>query len=118
MQTEEIIAKLDGLFAANEGAKAQRLLEDSIKQAVEEGDDSALLTLLNEMIGYMRETSQVESSYSYAGAALKLMEKMEIGGSTAYATTLLNIANAYRAGGRLEDSLSYYKEVFALYEKK
>lgn len=118
MQTEKIIAELDGLFAENKGAEAQKLLEASIKQAVEEGDDNALLTLLNEMIGYMRETSQVESSYSYAGAALKLMEKMGIGGSTAYATTLLNIANAYRAGGRLEDSLICYKEVLALYKKR
>ncbi|MGN1147513.1 MAG: DUF4125 family protein [Lachnospiraceae bacterium] len=118
MQVEEITKKLDELFATNKGPEAQKLLEASIKQAMEEEDDGALLTLLNEMIGYMRETSQVESSYSYADAAIKLMERMGIAGSTAYATTLLNIANAYRAGGRLKDSLSCYQEVLALYQQK
>lgn len=118
MQVEEITQKLDELFAAGKGPEAQKLLEDSIRQAMEEEDDGALLTLLNEIIGYMRETSQVESSYSYADAAIKLMERMGIAGSTAYATTLLNIANAYRAGGRLKDSLSYYQEVLALYQEK
>lgn len=118
MQTENIIKELDRLFAEGKGPEAQALLEASIKQAMEEQDDQALLPLLNEMIGYKRETSQVEDSYRYAEAALKLMDRMEIAGSTAYATTLLNIANAYRAGGRLKESLAYYKEVLELYTEK
>lgn len=118
MQVEEIIERLDALFEENKGEEAQALLENTIRQAMDEKDDGALLRLLNEMIGYKRETSQVEDSFRYAETALKLMEQMGIGGSTAYATTLLNIANAYRAGGRLSDSLEYYKEVICLYEKK
>lgn len=117
MRTDEIVNRLDRLFSENKGQEAQRLLEDSIRLAMEESDNHALLTLLNEMIGYMRETSQVESSYSYAAAALKLMERMEIQGSMPYATTLLNIANAYRAGGRLEESMAYYEEVLKLYRE-
>lgn len=118
MRIEEITGKLDKLFEQGKGPEAQKLLEDSIRQAVEEQDDAALLTLLNEMIGYTRETSQVESSYQYADAALKLMDRMELKGSIAYATTLLNIANAYRAGGRLEDSLARYEEVLILYNQQ
>lgn len=117
MQTEEIINKLDRLFSENKGQEAQQLLEDSIRLAIGEADDNALLTLLNEMIGYMRETSQVESSYRYADAALKLMGRMGMEGSMPYATTLLNIANAYRAGGRLAESMAYYEEVLELYQK-
>lgn len=118
MQIQGIIDKLDELFAAGKGVEAEKLLENSIGQAMEEGDNNALLPLLNEMIGYKRETSQVEDSYRYADAALKLMERMGIGQTTAYATTLLNIANAYRAGGRLEDSLKLYQEVLVLYRKQ
>lgn len=116
MQTEGIINKLDRLFSENKGQEAQQLLEESIRQAMEEADDNALLTLCNEMMGYMRETSQVEGSYHYADAALKLMERMGIKGSMPYATTLLNIANAYRAGGRLAESMAYYEEVLGLYQ--
>lgn len=117
MNTEEILRKVDGMFSQNQGAMAQELLETSIRLAMEEGDDAALLTLLNELIGYLRETSQVESSYRYAQAALSLTERMGIEGSIAHATTLLNVANAYRAGGRLEDSLSCYRQAEAVYDK-
>lgn len=117
MNVEQITNKLDALFEENRGDEAEQLLETSMEQAVKEQDDAALLMLLNEMIGYMRETSQVERSYRYADAARKLMDRMGICGNTAYATTLLNIANAYRAGGRLQDSLAVYEEVLGLYEK-
>ena len=118
MQINEIVEQMDGLISSGRGAEAQALLEQGIRRAMEEKDDAALLTLLNEMIGYTRETSRVEDSYRYADAALALMEQMGIGETTAYATTLLNIANAYRAGGRLADSLARYEEVIALYEKQ
>ncbi len=116
MQAETIIAKYDALLEQQRNEEAVRLLEEGIRQAVEEEDDAALLVLVNDMIGYMRETSRVEESYRYAETALKLLDKMEIKGSEAYATTLLNIANAYRAGGRLEDSLKLYGEAADLYE--
>lgn len=118
MQVNKIVEQMDGLISSGRGAEAQALLEQGIRRAMEEKDDAALLTLLNEMIGYTRETSRVEDSYRYADAALALMEQMGIGETTAYATTLLNIANAYRAGGRLADSLARYEEVIALYEKQ
>lgn len=115
MNVEEVIGKYDALVKAQRGQEAQKLLEEGIHNAMTEEDDASLLVLLNEVIGYMRETSQVEASYRYADAALKLMERMGLEGSTAYGTTLLNIANAYRAGGRLEDSLKLYEKVLALY---
>ena len=115
MRVEEVIEKYDALLKEQGGDAAQKLLEEGIKEAMAEEDDASLLVLLNEIIGFMRETSQVEASYQYADAALELMERMEIAGSTAYATTLLNIANAYRAGGRLEDSLRLYEQVLTLY---
>lgn len=115
MDTEKILAQVDQYFSENKGRQAEILLEESIKQAMAEGDDNALLPLLNEMLGYKRETSQVEASYTYADLALKLLEKMGLMGTLAHATTLLNIANAYRAGGRLQDSMARYQEVLNLY---
>lgn len=115
MQTEEIIQKLDLLFSQNKGFEAQTLLEESINRAKEEKDENGLLIFYNEMIGLKRETSQVSDSYAYAEEALALMQQMKLSGTRPYATTLLNIANAYRAGGRLEDSLKLYMEVLSLY---
>ncbi|HKM33910.1 MAG TPA: DUF4125 family protein [Lachnospiraceae bacterium] len=115
MQTEKIIKKLDLLFRQNNGYEAQKLLEDSIQKAKEEQDQNALLIFYNEIIGLKRETSQALDSYAYAEEALALMQHMDLAGTRPYATTLLNIANAYRAGGKLEDSLELYKEVLSLY---
>ena len=111
----EIVQQIDTFFARNMGAEAEKLMKESIVQAVKEEDDNALLTLLNELIGYYRETSQVEASYRLADQALVLLGQMGLEGTIPYATTLLNIANAYRAGGRLADSLRCYEKTMEIY---
>lgn len=115
MDIGSILEKVDKYFAENKGAQAETLLRESIEQAVREQDNNSLLQLLNELLGYYRETSQVEASYAIAGQAAALAEKMGLKGTLPYATTLLNVANAYRAGGRLEESLKCYLQVREIY---
>lgn len=112
-----VVQQIDTYFSQNRGPEAEQLMKESIVQAVREEDDQALLTLLNELIGYYRETSQVEASYQLADQALSLLSQMGLEGTIPYATTLLNIANAYRAGGRLADSLSCYEQTAQLYRR-
>ena len=45
------------------------------------------------------------------------MERAGLSGTVHYGTSCLNIANAYRAAGRLEDSMKYYHIVFDIYEQ-
>ncbi len=110
-----LIVQIEEHFDRGEGHLAEALMKENIAKAVEEQDDNALLVLLNELIGYCRETSRVEESYQLADQAVKLADRMGLAGSVPYATTLLNVANAYRAGGRLQDSLHYYQETMAVY---
>ncbi len=112
-----VIQQIDTFFARNKGADAEALLKESIVLAVQEEDDNALLTLLNELIGYYRETSQVEASFHLAEQAVTLMDQMGLKGTIPYATTLLNVANAYRAGGRLDDSLRCYTGTMEIYRR-
>ncbi len=109
--------QVDTFFAQNKGADAEALLKQSIVWTVREEDDNALLTLLNELIGYYRETSQMEASFHLAEQAITLMDQMGIKGTIPYATTLLNVANAYRAGGRLDDSLRCYERTTEVYKR-
>lgn len=113
-----VVQRIDSLFAQNKGPEAEALMKESIVQAVWEEDDNALLTMLNELIGYYRETSQVEASFKLADQALTLLSQMGLEGTIPYATTLLNIANAYRAGGRLTDSLHCYEKTMEVYRKQ
>lgn len=112
-----VVQQVDTFYAQNRGKDAESLLKESIVQAVQEEDDNALLTLLNELIGYYRETSKAEESFALADQALVLIKQMGLEGTLPYATTLLNIANAYRAGGRLKDSLHCYEKTMAVYDK-
>lgn len=121
--------KIDALFAQNRGVEAEQFmlqtLEETKKraeQSMTNGEDALarqamadMVQILNELIGYCRETGQAGRSYEYGDRALAIMGELELQGTVHYATTLLNIANAYRAGGRLEDSLQKYEQVALIY---
>lgn len=126
--------KIDALYAQNLGAQAEELMLSAIKEAEDslECDRDGrwkdtpknkqtlaqMLQILNELIGYYRETGKAKLSYEYADKALQMLQWFQLEGSIPYATTLLNIANAYRAGGRLEDSLNTYEQVAVIYREK
>ncbi len=117
MNINEILSRVDTLYEQNQGAEAQKLMQQGIVEAVAGQDDEGLLQLLNELLGYYRETSQVENSFAIAARAVAQAERMGLEGTLPYATTLLNVANAFRAGGRLEESLEYYLKVRQIYDK-
>ncbi|MCM1187200.1 MAG: DUF4125 family protein [Lachnoclostridium sp.] len=117
MDINEILQQIYTLYDEGRGAEAEQLMKESIATAEEKQDNSSLLQLLNELLGYYRETSRVEESYQVAERALALAERMGLCDTIPYATTLLNAANAYRAGGRLQDSLECYKKTREIYDK-
>lgn len=111
MDVETILKKVDEYYGNGQGPEAEKLMQDAIMEAVSEKDDEGLLQLLNELLGYYRESGQAENSFAIAGQCIALAEQMQLQGTAPYATTLINVANAYRAGGRLEDSLEMYLKV-------
>lgn len=111
LDMEGILARVDAFFEANQGEEAERLMRESAALAVQEQDDEGLLQLLNELIGYYRETGQKENVFQIAPRAIAQAEKMGLAGTIPYATTLLNAATAYRACGRLRESEGYYLKV-------
>lgn len=117
MDINNILQQIYTLYEENRGPEAEKLMRESIAKAEKEKDDSTLLQLFNELLGYYRETSQVEASYQTGEQALDLAEKMGLLHTIPYATTLLNVANAYRAGGRLKDSLDCYQKAGQIYDR-
>ena len=59
----------------------------------------------------------MEDSYKTGQKAIAQAEKMGLKGTVPYATTLLNTATAYRAGGDLKESLALYLQVEELYRQ-
>ena len=114
---EDILRQIDKLLEENRGPQAQALMEECLQQALESGDENGAVTLLNELIGFCRETGQTDKAYYYGEVVLGLLEKMGLSGTLPFATSVLNIASAYRAGGRLEDAMTCYRAVEQIYSQ-
>lgn len=114
---EEILAGLDMLFSQQKMSEVEPYLQKALKDAMDSGDSSAVITIVNELIGFYRDISQYEKALYYCEQILPFMEMHGLKGSIHYATTCLNVANAYRAAGEWSASLKYYEEVKKVYDK-
>lgn len=108
MNIELILQQLDALFAKHKIELVEPFLLQKIEEAQQIGDTSVIITLMNELIGHYRETGEFDKSIACCRQILELMEQLGLKGTTAYATTLLNVANACRAAGLLRESMVYY----------
>lgn len=113
---DEILAGVDRYFDENRPKDAERLLLQSLKEAKEEKKQGVCLQLLNELIGYYRQTSEKEKLLSVIDEAVCSAKEMELEGTTAFATTLVNAANGYRSIGEIGNAKKYYEQAESIYE--
>ncbi len=117
MDSKEFLVKLDSLFDEKDIEKVDNFLDSELKSARESGDDLLRLTILNEAIGFNRDTGNHDKSLLYCEETKALMRTLDMEGTVEYATSLQNIANAYRAAGKKVESLGYFNNVFKIYRE-
>ncbi|KAF7597979.1 MAG: hypothetical protein CGU29_15890 [Candidatus Dactylopiibacterium carminicum] len=115
MDTQRVLAELDALFQRGEYDKVEPFMVDHIVRAEAEGDKGTTLSLLNELMGYYRSVSRFRDSLNVANKALNLLEELGLKNSLHYATTLLNIATAWRADGQTQRAIGLFEEVGRLF---
>ncbi len=118
MDINKIIDGLDELFAEEKRDEIEIYLNKYITQAMEENSLEIALMLYNEQIGFYRETGKYNDSIKACDCVIDLINKLGLQGTVAYATALLNIANAHRAAGFLDKSLYYYNQVEPIYNQQ
>ena len=118
MNTNEFYEKLNNLFAKKDLEKVDAFLDESLKTALQNGDDLLGITILNEIIGFNRDTGNYDKSLRACDEAISLLKRNKLEGTVEYATSLQNVANAYRAAGKKVESLGYYNTVFKIYREK
>lgn len=118
MDIQLILTTYDAMFGKCTLTDIEAYLYENIMKAKKESETGVLFTLLNEMIGFCRDTTQKDKALQYCTELLQLLETMGLEGSFEYATALLNIANAYRAFGLLEESLKLFGQVEKIYKQK
>ena len=116
MNMDEIFAEIDRLYTANAGQKVEEFILEKLNEAARTGDENAMIQLLNELIGHYRETSEFDKMKVFAEKLMAILEGSSLKGSLAHATSLLNVANAYRAAGLLKESNVLYQEVKKYYD--
>lgn len=118
MDINQVLQGLDQLFENGKADEAEDYLTEQLKLAMEEEDFGAILSILNELLGFARETSQYDKCEIYGSQALKLISNSPYKDGIYHATTLLNVANAMRAAGRLKESMEYYQRAETIYMSK
>lgn len=117
MEIEKVLKEYDAMFGIAGLKEIEEFLIMKIEEAKEEKDFASLFTLLNESIGFYRDTTQREKAFKDCDALQELLKEMQLEGRVEYATALLNIANVYRAFGRHEESLKLHYKVEEIYKK-
>ena len=62
---DEIIAGLDFLFSEQRMTEVEPYLQKALQEAMESGNSSAVITIVNELIGFYRDISQYEKAIYY-----------------------------------------------------
>ncbi len=118
MDVNKILMEYDGMFGNYDLEDIEKYLVDKIYEAREKEDKSCEFTLLNEIIGLCRDTTQNDKGIMYCDELHNLMNHMKLEGTEEHATALLNIGNAYRAFGRFEDSMKCYENTYLIYRDR
>lgn len=118
MDINQVLQELDRLFEKGALDQVEGYLSGQLELAVKENDFGSILSILNELLGFARETSQYDKCEIYGSQALKLVANSPYKDGVYHATTLLNVANAMRAAGRLTESMEHYQRAETIYESQ
>lgn len=114
---ENIFENIDVLFETSP-LEAENYMLEVLAESRKTNRDDISLKLYNELIGYYRQTSEKEKLLKVINAVSDLLINMKMEGTISYATTMLNIANAYRSIGELELARKYYAITQEIYNKE
>ena len=112
MDINEIYKELDAL----KYPQIEPYLREKIELAGREGMFDIYIPLLNELIGFFRDSTQYDKGKAVKTELLQALDAHGQQGTMNYATSLLNIANFDRAAGEYQESLKEYELCESLYK--
>ena len=115
MNEKNILNQLDRLFAEKRISEVEPFLQKCTEQAKREENKETLLTLYNELVGYYRSLGRIEEAVANGKNAEKLIKELDLTNTEFHATTLVNLATAYRFGGRYTEALDIYRKANVIY---
>lgn len=117
---KRFITKLDSFFATDDLEGAKNHIEYWEKEAQNIGDDTGLVTILNEELGFYRRNGQKEAGLSAVERVIPLLEKVGNDNTLSGAAVMINAATTLKAFGNAERAIHLYaraEKVFVSNEK-
>lgn len=93
---DEITRKVHSLWREGKEKEMAPLLEEAIELCKIQNNTTKLIELLNEYGGCLRNLGEFDKAIIAIKEAIKLYENSNISNQSAYATTIMNLANIYR----------------------
>lgn len=118
MDINQVLMDYDNMFGTHSLEEIEDFLTGKIELAMDERDFGAALSLMNEMMSFCRDTSQNQKGLVYCAKVEDMLVKLGLEGTVDYATSLLNVANAYRAFGYFMKSQNLFERVEVIYREK
>ncbi len=103
----EFIKELDSYFAREDVSGAANYLIKCRKECEESGDDLSLLTVLNELVGFYRQTGQRKKALECIDKCFEIIKIAPLDDKTA-GTLYLNCATTMKRFEMSEDAMQYY----------
>lgn len=112
---ERMIRALDGYFAKNDYASAERLLLDRYAESERRGDLRMGIFVCNELMGLYRKRSDREQALRFSELAIAKTEAFGGAESVGGATTYLNAATVCKAFGMPERAIPLFERAERIY---
>lgn len=116
MDIAVILKHLDELLNDCKLDEAGKFLSESLNEAFCVEDYMSAITLYNEQIGFFRDCGMFDKAIDSCENVIVLIYKCHLENTVEHATTLLNVANAYRAAGKHDKSFEAYRKVKEIYD--
>lgn len=117
MDQQQFFEQLDTLFSTQQYQEIESFLLQSLKITRQQQDRFLELAILNEIVGYFRSLSRCKEAIIYGKEALKMIEQLQLNQSEHHATTLLNLATAYRENKEFDYAIRLYKEANMIFDQ-
>lgn len=118
MDIKLTLKEYDSLFRHAAPDEIHMFLANQIHIAELESDNSSLLTLLNEQIGFARETDQRDTALQACKQLRSLLRTMNLEGTIPYGNSMLNIANTNRKFALHDEALEAFEAAQCAYLAK
>ena len=118
MTIDQILTKLDHYYKEDQLTEVEPFLLYCLVDAKKEQAYGLYISVGNELLGFYRSIGQFEAAFAVGEDVLLLMEELQLDHTVHFATTLFNVATAYRTAGKYEEALANYRRALEIYQKE